>query len=179
MEYLDVVDENNVKTGESLPKDEVHEKGLWYREVIGIVINKKNQILLQKRAPNKKDKANMWEMCCGHVSSGEEPQNSLIRELQEEIGLKVNENELHFLRIEKFSESNKDNSRYHNVFSYIFFVKTNKKIEDFVIQEEEVSEIKYEIFENIKDMYINKTGNLAFDDVEYIVDLFSQIQRML
>ena len=54
MEYIDVVDENNNFTGEVVGKNIVHEKGLFYREVIGIIVNNKNEILLQKRSTNKK-----------------------------------------------------------------------------------------------------------------------------
>lgn len=54
MEYIDVVDENNNFTGEVVSKNVVHEKGLFYREVIGVIINEENEILLQKRSPYKK-----------------------------------------------------------------------------------------------------------------------------
>lgn len=54
MEYLDEVNEKNERTGKIYEKDEFHNKGLWYREVIGIIMNTNNEVLLQKRSPNKK-----------------------------------------------------------------------------------------------------------------------------
>ena len=97
MEYIDVIDENNNLTGKVVSKNEVHEKGLFYREVIGIIVNDKNEVLLQKRAASKKEHANKWEFCYGHVSAGEMPRTAMLRELEEESGLKLTNNKSCFV----------------------------------------------------------------------------------
>ena len=48
MEYIDVLDENGVKTGEILSRREIHKRGLWHRAIVVAVINEKNEILLQQ-----------------------------------------------------------------------------------------------------------------------------------
>lgn len=176
MEYIDVVDENNELTNVVVSKEEVHDKGLWYREVVGFVINQNGEILLQKRAPHKREKANLWEVCYGHVSSKEEPQTSMVRELDEEIGLKVKKEDLQFLRIEKIKEHNENKTRFHYAFSYIFLIKTDKKITDYVLQEEEVSDIKYVKMEELRNMYILKDKNLALTNLQYLLELLNQIE---
>lgn len=54
MEYLDEVNEKNEFTGKAYSKDEFHNKGLWYREVIGIIMNANNEVLLKRDHQIKK-----------------------------------------------------------------------------------------------------------------------------
>ena len=40
-ELLDVLDSNGIKTGEILPRKEVHKKGLWHRIIVVAIVNEK------------------------------------------------------------------------------------------------------------------------------------------
>ena len=72
-ELIDVLDENGVKTGEILPRSEIHKKGLWHRAIVVAIINENNEILLQQRSANKEKNANMWDISvAGHISSGQD-----------------------------------------------------------------------------------------------------------
>lgn len=179
MEFIDVIDENNNLTGKVVPKNEVHEKGLFYREVIGIIVNDKNEVLLQKRAEHKKEYAGKWELCYGHVSSGEMPRTSMLRELKEENGLKITENDLIFLDIEKTVESNVDKSRYHNVFSYVYLIKTTNKIEDYIFDPDEVSDGKYISIDELKKLFLNKDKSLAFLKSANLINRLEKVQNIL
>lgn len=63
-EMIDILDENGVKTGEIVSRDEAHQKGLWHRVIVVAILNDKNEILLQQRAENKEKNANMWDISC-------------------------------------------------------------------------------------------------------------------
>lgn len=39
MELIDVLDENGVKTGEVVSREEVHKKGLWHRAIYNVPIS--------------------------------------------------------------------------------------------------------------------------------------------
>lgn len=177
MEYIDEVDINNQSTNKKFEKDEFHKKGMWYREVIGFVINDKKEVLIQKRSSNKRDKPNLWEICYGHVSSGEKPKEAIVRELKEEIGLEAKSDDLQHIGIEKTEEE--QNGRYHNAFSYIYLIKTDKKIEDFKMQEEEVSDIKYIKLERLKEMLKNKDEVLAFSNMEFMPEILDKVISIL
>lgn len=41
MELIDVLDENGIKTGEVLSRDEVHKRGLWHRAIVVAIVNEK------------------------------------------------------------------------------------------------------------------------------------------
>ena len=59
MELLDVLDENGIKPGEVLSRDEVHKKGLWHRIIVVAIIDGQNKILMQQRSANKDKNPNM------------------------------------------------------------------------------------------------------------------------
>ena len=52
------------------------------------------RILLAQR-PAGKSMAGLWEFPGGKVDSGETPENALVRELSEELGIQVDANDLH------------------------------------------------------------------------------------
>lgn len=179
MEYIDEVDENNNYTHKSFPKDDFHRLGKWYREVICFVINNNGEVLIQQRSESKRDKSLEWEVCTGHVSSGELPEEAMIRELKEEIDLEVNVKDLIKVKIMKTKENYKD--RFHYVFSYVYLIKTNKKIEEFKIQEEEVNKIKYIKIEKLKEMIHNKQKDLClivYEDMPQIINKIFNISKI-
>lgn len=61
-EYIDVLNENGIKTGEVMTRKEIHKKGLWHRAIVVAIINKKNEVLLQQRSPSKDTNPNLWDI---------------------------------------------------------------------------------------------------------------------
>ena len=97
MELLDVVDEHGNFTGEVMDREKVHDLNLLHWEVAVFIINKNKEILLQKRAATKRFNPNKWGLCAGHVDSGKMIENTALREVEEEIGVKLSLSELHIL----------------------------------------------------------------------------------
>ena len=160
MEYLDVVDEENNLTGEIEERDIIHKNGLWHREISVWIMNQNREFLLQKRSANKKQGANKWSVCAGHVDIGEEPKMTAIRELEEELGIKVQENELKYLFTEKVAKVLPNS--YNNVFSYKYLLKTNALIDDYKINLDELSEIKYISFAELEQLVKDKPIDYPF-----------------
>lgn len=179
MEYIDEIDENNIYTGKSFPKSDFHKFGKWYREVIGFVLNENGEILLQQRSKNKEAKPLYWEVCTGHVSKGEQPEEAMIRELKEEIDLDVNAEDLIKIKVMKTKEKIKE--MFHYAFSYIYLIKTNKKINEFTMQKEEVCKIKYIKIEELKEMIEKREEKLcllAYKDILDILDKISSLSKI-
>jgi 8-oxo-dGTP diphosphatase len=57
------------------------------------LIDGEGRVLVQQRPPGK-SMAGLWEFPGGKVESGERPEQALVRELSEELGIVVNESEL-------------------------------------------------------------------------------------
>lgn len=51
------------------------------------ILIRDNQILLARRAPQRRTYPNCWDFLGGHLEAGETPQQALIRELEEEAGI--------------------------------------------------------------------------------------------
>src|ERR1043166_7202136 len=88
-DIFDVVNERDEVIG-SRPRSEVHRLGLLHRVVHILVSNSRAEIFLQKRSMKKDRQPGLWDSSAsGHVDSGEDYDTCAVRELQEEIGLKL------------------------------------------------------------------------------------------
>ena len=89
-ELIDILDENGIKTGQVLPRSEVHKKGLWHRAIVVAIINEKNEILIQQRSKKKEKNAGMWDIsAAGHISSGQDSLSAATREINEEVSVNL------------------------------------------------------------------------------------------
>lgn len=126
-------------------------------------MNDKKQLLLQKRSATKKSHPNCWDISgAGHIRSGETVIEGAIRELNEELGIKVNEGDLKFIAIVK-STKNLQNQE----FSYVYLLKSNNKIKDYTFEDNEVSEVKYVYFEDLEKLVANRVEGLLIHEEEY------------
>lgn len=86
-EVFDVVDAFDRVTG-SLPRDEIHRRGLRHRAVHVFVFNSAGQLFLQKRSQMKDSNPGHWDSSVsGHVDSGEDYDTAARREFREELGI--------------------------------------------------------------------------------------------
>ena len=96
-ELIDVLDKNGNKIGIK-EKKLIKEDGDYHRAISVVIMNDNNEVLLQKRCMNKRIYPGLWSMFLkGHVRANEKNSDALIREIEEEIGIKVKKEELEFL----------------------------------------------------------------------------------
>src|SRR5215813_13727649 len=90
-DIFDVVNERDEVIG-SKPRSEVHRLGLLHRAVHVLVFNSRGQIFLQKRSMKKDRQPGLWDSSAsGHLNCGEDYDACAMRELEEEIGLHLEE----------------------------------------------------------------------------------------
>lgn len=143
-EYFDILNENGNPTGEKKLREEVHKDGDWHRSVDIWIMNSKSELLIQKRAPQKESYPNLWEVSCsGHVNTGEKSVNAAVRELKEELGVDIDGNQLEFLFEDKEINITNNDTFINKEFKEIYLLRLDLLIEDYDMQHEEVSEIKY------------------------------------
>ena len=88
-EIFDIVNDQD-EVIDRRPRSEVHRLGLLHRAVHVLVFNARGEIFLQKRSMKKDRQPGLWDSSAsGHVDSGEEYDTCAMRELNEEIGLKI------------------------------------------------------------------------------------------
>jgi len=151
-EYLDIVDENNIITGEQKLRSLVHKDGSWHRTVHIYYFKKKNNdyyFLVHLRSKEKDLCPNMWDTRFGgHLKSGQNIEQTLIAELEEEIGLKADAN--NFIHGQILKRENFPN----NEFTYVYYYDGLEDIGSLKFNDSEVQEVKWllahDIIEGIK-----------------------------
>ena len=176
-ELIDIYDENNNYLGIQEMKKIALKKGLWHRGSHVWLYNAQGEILLQLRAKkNKLLSPNRWDIsAAGHVSAGEKPLTSGIRELKEELGLKLKNKELDFWKIKKHKGIFR--SFKNNVFYYIYFFEFNGNTSQLKLQKEEVQKVKFIPIKKLKEELKSKPKEYVYDD--YWNEAINEIENML
>lgn len=173
MELLEYYDKENLNKIGIEERSIIHKKGLWHREIAVWVINQKKEILLQKRSSFVKRAPNKYYICAGHININEEPEFGAIRELFEEIGLSIDINQLQPLGI--YKNEDVDNNHY----KYTYLVRTKKDITEYIMQEEEVSELKYISIDYFESMLENDNPDLAFSKKDYPITVIRKLKNLI
>jgi isopentenyl-diphosphate delta-isomerase len=85
-ERVVLVDEHDREHG-SATKLQAHVQGALHRAFSILVLNRRGEILLQRRAAAKYHSGGLWSnTCCGHPRPGEETSAAARRRLREEMG---------------------------------------------------------------------------------------------
>ena len=147
-ELLDVLDSNGIKTGEILPRKEVHKKGLWHRIIVVAIVNEKNEVLIQQRSENKDKNPGMWDISVtGHLSAGQDSLTAATREISEEVsvslGYSVEVRDFRFMF--SYRKEEKVNENHYDRQFYDFFILRQNGLtaENIRFQAEEVQAIKF------------------------------------
>ena len=163
MELLEIYNENREKTGKIIKRraDVKLENNEYVLYVQCWIINANKEILLTQRNFNK-IRGGMWEPTGGIVSYGETSIEGIQRELEEEIGIKVEAKELNKVRtiMQKGSI---------NWFRDIYILRKDVKIEDLKFNDAEVVDAKYVKIDQFKEMIKCKQIDnwLLFFEEEY------------
>ncbi len=140
-ELIFVVDEENNPL-EPMPRDEVHKNGIWHRTTDIWVLNSKGELLCEKRSMAKDVSPGEWESIFGgHTLAGEDDLESAIKEIEEELGLKVKGEELKFFKTVKASDREKNFQ--HNRFKSVYLLNFDGNSSEIDFEEEEIDEVKW------------------------------------
>ena len=163
MEYIDIFDENNNPTGEVKEKVQAHEDGNFHRTAHVWIMNDKKELLLQKRSATKKSHPNCWDISgAGHIKVEESVIDGVIRELKEELGVEVKEEDLQYIATIKSTKNPKNME-----FQYVYLLNCNKEIKEYIFEDKEVSEVKYVFYKDLEKMVEEKAEGLLIHEEEY------------
>lgn len=157
MELIDVLDENGIKTGEVLPRDEIHRQGLWHRGVVCAIINSDNQVLIQQRSLSRYKFPGLWDLSvAAHISAGEDAITALVRELNEEIGIIISKNikikDCYFISSFRNTHEIQDNRLgkiTERIFYEFFLVRLNFDLSKCKFNDGEVMDVKWASYADI------------------------------
>jgi len=176
-ELIDIVDKNNKKTGRKKLKSEAHKNGWSHRSVHVCIYNSKGELMLQLRAKNKVVFPDVWDIsAAGHVGAGEKPPISALREVEEEVGLKIKKTDLEFFKILKEKLNYKD--IINNEFYYIYFLKFDGDIKKLKLQKSEVQKIKFFSPEELKKELEKKSNKIIPHQQKYWNGITKEIKKL-
>ncbi|KAJ0074797.1 hypothetical protein Patl1_34830 [Pistacia atlantica] len=181
-EHLDVLTKTGQKTGVSKPRHnspfliillhelsvelgDVHRDGDYHRAVhVWIFAESTQELLLQRRADCKDSWPGLWDISsAGHISAGDSSLITAQRELHEELGVNLPKDafELIFVFLQEcvINDGTFINNEYNDV--YLITTLDPIPLEAFMLQETEVSAVKYIAYEEYRSL-------LAKEDPDYV-----------
>ncbi len=167
-EILDIYNCKRIKTGKTIKRSECSNlsNDEYILAVQCWVINKQGKILLTQRHWDK-GYGGMWEPTGGLVQSGESSIQGITRELQEEIGLHVPENDIHLIK-QKI-----DASKSGKTFRDVYMINKEINLNELHFNDGEVVNAKYVTIEELSDEI--EKGN-GFEWLGYFIDLYKELK---
>lgn len=166
VELLDVYDENRNKTGIVRPRGkENFKEGEYFLSVEALIINSKKEILISKRSESKKLYPGYWEINGGGSLANETSLEAIIRELNEELGIKFEEQKAILLKTIKNEIRFKD----------VWLFEIDIDIKDLKFQYEEVTDAKWIDIDTFEQMIEEGTikCNITREDYEKAIELLN------
>ncbi|MBR3133963.1 MAG: NUDIX domain-containing protein [Clostridia bacterium] len=161
MEKRDLYNIEKKLTGETILKGEEIPKKRYIIVVLVFIQNSDGKFLIQKRSERKNGK---YATTGGHPKSGESSLQGIITEVQEEIGVKLSENDLKL-----YYSGRSDKER---VFFDDYYIKMDiEDIKKLELQESEVSSVDWFSEKEIKQlMRENKFFKNHYEEFEILLD---------
>lgn len=143
MEFWDVYTVDREKTDRTWKRGSRLPAGDYHLVIHVCVFNDKGQMLIQQRQSFKEGWANMWDLTVGGSATvGDSSQEAAMRELEEEIGLKLDLSETRPHLTVNFEEG----------FDDIYLVEAEVDLKKLTLQESEVQAVKWADEETILQM---------------------------
>lgn len=145
MELLEVFDDNGNSIGKTVDRSARLELDDGEHIALAVIFIENNlgEFLMQKTS---KEKGGLYSSTGGHVDHGETPLETIKREVKEEVGVNIDDDE-----IKEFGFIS-----YDMPLRYLFYLKKNININDAKVQKEEVEFMKYISVDDIYSMIENK-----------------------
>ena len=124
MELLDIYDDDGKKTGRTIVRGDKTEILSEHEHIAVAVIfieNSKGEFLIQKTS---KEKGGEFSTTGGHINSGETPIETITREVEEELGVKVPKEKIKDLGF----------IRYGMPLRYLFYLKKDIPLDSVKLQ---------------------------------------------
>ena len=166
-ELVDVYDKNRNVTGKVINRRDISvlTNDEYIITVHCFIINVSNQILLTQRSFNK-NRGGEWEETHGGLRAGEKSIDGIRRELQEEIGVDVQNDELKLIKILKKK----------NKFRDIYILRKNIPLYSLKYNDGEVINCKYVSLNEFKSMIEN--DECTFEKFEETIFYNNDIEEL-
>lgn len=171
-EYLDIYDEAGNPTGAQCIRGDRLPPGQYVKVVHVFIVNERGEFLIQQRALCKKIWPGQWAILGGFVSAGESTRQTVLREVEEEIGIRLRAQQTQRIQQIKRTES--------GVIMEYWYARAEIALEDCVLQPGEVEAVGYVSGQALYDLYAH-SDRWTDADAPYIrrvLDIIRQVDAM-
>jgi isopentenyl-diphosphate delta-isomerase len=170
-----VVDETDTVVGVE-EKSVVEEKGLIYRVSALWIEDGNGNILLAKRALTKTHSPGKWgPAAAGTVEEGETYYSNIIKEAEEELGLKNIEPVEAFKSRRRSAET--ENKKPYNYFSQFYTLILDAPISHFKFDKKEVAEVKWFSRKELFEQFEKNPSDFLNHMKDYAILFFSDLTK--
>lgn len=180
-EELNYLDENGNKLG-IVEREEGIDKSLLLEAVqIWIINPKTNQVLMQRRSYDKENDPGMIDVSAsGHVHTNETPMQAIIREGQEELGEDAFNTIIgHIKKVMDFKLDFTKAGRKGKYLTHEYMTYSEQSLEKYVKQDEEVEELFFMDYEEVKNLIRSRDKNMRIPYNEDIENLLQMIDAQV
>lgn len=172
MEIIDLYDNKKQKLNKTMDRLAGEPlKGEFKLSVHTWILNSKGELLIQKRSENLKRNPGKWAFTGGAVDADETSLEGAKREIKEELGIDVRDEEIEYLLSFKREKG----------FVDVWLVKKDVSIDDVVIQKEEVVDVKWVSVKEAKELLekgeMVQSINLYIDIFMKLLEKYHNIER--
>ena len=155
-ELIDILNEKGEKTGKVATRKEVHEKGLWHNVIVVAILDNKGHLLMQQRAETVETNKGKWDVStAGHVSAGQTSKQAALREVSEEVGLELEEEDLKYILTYKITKNQPNYIDNQFIDCYIVKKSNDIDINKIKVQQSEVKQVKMCTLKEVKEKILN------------------------
>jgi isopentenyl-diphosphate Delta-isomerase len=141
-ELLDIIHPDGTPTGVAKERAAAHRDGDWHRAAHLWIVTTDLRVLLQRRALTKDTWPGLWDVSvAGHVAAGELPEEAIIREAFEELGLEIEAEELRHLGTLRYQAVLHGGSYLENELHEVFLLRRDLDPLALALDEVEVAEV--------------------------------------
>ena len=116
-------------------RDTVHKEGIWHKTSHVWLYDSKGYVYFQVRA----DADKLYTSASGHVDANEDPKDAAVREMGEELGLRIWKDELELIEIDAWKFDSE--IKHDHAFSHIYLYKIASGFTGFSVNPTEVSDV--------------------------------------
>lgn len=160
MELWDVYDHCFRKTGRLHERGKEIASGDYHLVVHIFPVNDRKEILIQKRSETVAWKPGCWAATGGSALAGEDMYEACVRELREELGMAVSEEDMELAGVFKRETS----------YNSVWMIHSNISASELTLQEEEVEDAKWASIKEIRQM-IDKGEFHSYPYFDWLCDL--------
>ena len=146
-----------------MERGRAHREGIRHRTAHVWILRQREgrtEILLQKRSRNKDSFPGLYDTSsAGHIPAGDEPLDSALRELREELGIEARPEQLRYagsFRI-RYEEEFHGKPFRDNEVTRVYVYDAPVAVEDLRLQEDEVTEVRWFDMEEVWEE-LHRTG---------------------